>query len=485
MRIRRSWVLCVLTITAMLIAVHGARAQSYPSYPGEPVPGAYAGIPSSTPPMQPGYGQGAPQYAPQGSYAAPGYVGVASMPPGYAPAGYGPPPGVAYGPAVGPYGQPVGYYQAQGADPQMAPIPATSMGDPAMMNGYGAPEGEWCPSCQGQGCRMCRGAGDFDLNLLQYLLPYGAGGCGAQRWYDVNAEWICLKRDNIGNELVFTTDGLNGAPVLRMSDLDFGHVSGFRTSMAVQLSAGNNIEGGYMGTFNWASMAQAVSNIHNLFSVMSEYGTAPFNGFDETDRAGVHRIEYSSGFDAFELNYRRRWMAPNSRVQGSWMAGARYLYMAEDFKYVTQAPINNGAQMYYQCSTMNSMTGGQLGADLWLCVIPGINVGIDGKAGLFGNRTKQQTHIDATTFTTGPVVEEMSEGTPALLAESNVTFLWRINQNWTLRAGYMFMWMDGLALASDNFNAAPPFVAGQRVVNLHNNTHVFYHGGTAGLEWQW
>ncbi len=51
------------------------------------------------------------------------------------------------------------------------------------------------------------GNDDFDLKLLRWLLPYGAGGCGAQRWYDASAEWMSLKREDIGEPVVFATEG--------------------------------------------------------------------------------------------------------------------------------------------------------------------------------------------------------------------------------------------------------------------------------------
>ena len=69
-----------------------------------------------------------------------------------------------------------------------------------------------CNACGGYGCEQCMGAcDDFDLRLLRWLLPYGAGGCGAQRWYDVSAEWVSLRRDQIGDPTVFTTDGIDGS----------------------------------------------------------------------------------------------------------------------------------------------------------------------------------------------------------------------------------------------------------------------------------
>ena len=59
-----------------------------------------------------------------------------------------------------------------------------------------------------------------------------------------------------------------------------------------------------------------------------------------------------------------------------------------------------------------------------------------------------------------PVQERMIENAVAFLGDVNVTLLWRVSQNWTFKAGYMLLWADQVALASDNFNAGPPFVAG-------------------------
>ena len=77
-------------------------------------------------------------------------------------------------------------------------------------------------------------------------------------------------------------------------------------------------------------------------------------------------------------------------------------------------------------------------------------------------------------------MEREREDAVAFLGDFNVTLLWRISQNWTSKTGYMFLWADQVALASDNFNAGPPFVAGQRTTFIDNGSDVFYHGFTAG-----
>ncbi len=118
MRIQRSWVLCVLTIMALVIAVHRAHAQSYP-YPGaSPLVGGYPGMP-------------------------------AQVPYGYQPAAY--------------------YDPAQGAAPQQpGASPATPMDGPVMNGGeMGQP---LCGACGGYGCEQCMGGcDDFDLQTIEMV----------------------------------------------------------------------------------------------------------------------------------------------------------------------------------------------------------------------------------------------------------------------------------------------------------------------------
>ena len=71
----------------------------------------------------------------------------------------------------------------------------------------------------------------------------------------------------------------------------------------------------------------------NLYSVFSDFGTNPFNGFGETDEASEHGLTYSSSIDSVELHIRRRWQEPDCRWQGSVHAGVRFVYLLEDFQH--------------------------------------------------------------------------------------------------------------------------------------------------------
>ncbi|MCU0959247.1 MAG: BBP7 family outer membrane beta-barrel protein [Pirellulaceae bacterium] len=462
----------------MMIAAANAHAQSYP-YPSAP--------PQSPTDMAGGampYASPAPQYYPQfpPGYAPAGYMAPNSAPPGYAPV----PPVYGY--------QPAGYYDVpQGAAPMpLAPSPAAPMpngmeqGPVAMgeMPYEGSTGQTWCGNCGGYGCEHCLGGcDDFDLQLLRWLLPYGAGGCGAQRWYDASFEWVAMQRDDIGVPTVFSTLGVGGPAALGTDDLSFGDAPGLRASFALQLGAGNNIESTFIGLFNWSTQAEVQDNNNQLFSIISNYGQAPFLGFQDTDRAQVHRIEYSTELNSFDLNYRQRWVGPNVRVQGSWLAGVRYIDIREDFQYLTFAPANPGS-MNYLVGTSNALTGGQVGGDLWICITPGVHIGAEAKLGLFGNHAVQNTVINASSFLE-PLRERAVSNSTSFAGDFNVSLLWRMSQNWTLRTGYMFLWADSVAIATDNFNPEPPFVVGARTVSIDNDADVLYHGFTLGVEYLW
>ena len=75
----------------------------------------------------------------------------------------------------------------------------------------------------------------------------------------------------------------------------------------------------------------------------------------------------------------------------------------------------------------------------------------------------------------------------SFVGDANVQALYRLNYQWTLRAGYNFLFVDGVALAPENFNTIPPF--GPQFPNrqtfINDNGNVFYHGWNIGLEYMW
>jgi hypothetical protein len=133
------------------------------------------------------------------------------------------------------------------------------------------------------------------------------------------------------------------------------------------------------------------------------------------------------------------------------------------------------------------MVGAQFGGDMWVCVLPGLRLGGEAKAGVFGNRIAVENTIDVNTGAL-PNVEDLSHNDVSFVGQAEVMATYRLNYNWTLRGGYQFLYVDGVALASENFNAAAPSILdplSARVPDINDNGSVFYHGWSVGAEFVW
>ena len=400
------------------------------------------------------------------------------------------------------------------AGPPPGPGPGMAMPAGGAIGGP-MPTGGFCPNCGGAGCAYCQGAerlnGDLNVQrLLGLLLPYAEGGICSPRWFDVHIEQTYLTREDVSRTVNFSSDGPAGVlppvVILDSDDLSFGDEWGFRIMTAIQLAPGLSLDGGYMGANNWSTQASVTDPNSLIYSAFSQFGTNPppssgppatLGGFQETDGAFFHQILYSSTFDSAELNLRRRWIAPNCRIQGSTIHGVRYFQLEEDFRHRTfvdntipanQPPLDIWrGNLDYNVGTMNSMVGYQLGGDLWMSIIPGLRVGGEFKAGVFYNRVNQQTRITGNDVN-GPsvfVFESFYDDAVALVSQADMAITWRLNPNFTIRGGYQLIYADGVALAIENFNPQPPSIAGVRTPFLNHNGDLFLHGFTLGMEWMW
>jgi hypothetical protein len=321
--------------------------------------------------------------------------------------------------------------------------------------------------------------------------PYGDGTC-AVHWFDVHAEFLYLTRDRVSRQVDFASDGIAGPIVLSTDNLSFDEEPGFRLTGTYQVGASSHLEATYFGTLFWRTSAEATSDSDNLYSALSDFGTLPAGGFLQSDQAALQRIEYDSSLDNVELNWRSHWMGKHYFLQGSFLMGARYVRLEEELRYRTRVnahidPITTlprgPASMDYLVAVDNDLIGFQLGSDLHACLLPGLLAGAELKAGVYANVADQATVVAATNL--DPAVREaVADEDVALVAEANLTVVYQIKPWLALRGGYQILYLDGVALATENFNSAAPF-AEPRPVFLNDNGNALYHGLTAGVEWTW
>lgn len=392
--------------------------------------------------------------------------------------------------------------------PSPPPAAGATNGAPGLMDGGlmgdpGTAGGVWHGHSQPHGCTPLRSAWGL-------LAPYSEGGCCTPHWFDVHMEAVFLQRNRVSDRVDFTSLGVTvpGADpviVLTSDSLDLGTAPGLRVTGVLQTGAASNLEITYLGLTHWSDAASVSDANHLLFSPFSDFGrrppSVPFFGYVDVDAADFHSIALKSAVDSLELNYRRRWVGPSCMLQGSWLAGFRYFQLRESLEYITDAPNNfhpDGSTGWadYTVSTANHLYGFQAGGDSWLCIVPGLEVGVEAKAGIYGNDARQRTSILANSIDP-PLLEAENNTRASFVGELDFMVTYRLNPKFTVRGGYMLMWADGLALAVENFNSAPPNafdpiggggIPGPvpvREVSLNDKGHVFWHGWSIGAEYMW
>ncbi len=416
----------------------------------------------------------------------------------YSPSGAG----FVYGPGMaapaGPYAVPATYYNG---DPQ-AMLPVSDQ------PGYGTSvDGECAGECDdgsgeymlGDGHRITP-LGRHLAGVLGLLAPYSETGCCAPHWFDVHAEAVFLRRDEDATYQEFTRLGPLGEAVITSNDLALDSLDpSLRITGTWQTGPGSNLEFTYFGLNESSAQAEAFSAIDQLYAAFDNFSLDD-NGFpdpqaeiEQVHQAQYQRVNLDSDFDSLELNYRRRWMGPTCLVQGSWLVGVRYFTLEDKLQFYSFADRDlidppgeeSGGEAWYDLKTRNYMTGAQFGGDVWMCLVPGLRLGLDGKAGIYGNNVK----VDTTMYGYDIYDNYLGFISPEALGNDKVSFIgelqflmtYQISHNFTVRGGYQMLFVEGVATALDNFNPA----INERVPFVADGGSLFYDGFTIGAEWMW
>ena len=352
-----------------------------------------------------------------------------------------------------------------------------------------------CLFCASSGCGVCNGIGQFSpLAALRYLMPYGDAGLSVQRWYDFSADVMFLETSGAGGGQVLTSRGTPGVPVLRAGDADdSGLAVGGRLSVAFIVGPGGNIEVTYLGGNRWKDEASVNGNL-DLYSFLSEFGTAPPGGFQDTDESLVQSAATLATFHSGEVNYRRRTVGPYGRFQWSGLGGIRYLRYDSDFDYMTMGDDNNAVvprPRFFEMlnSVDNEMIGAQVGGDLWWNVIPGVNVGLGLKGGPMGNHITRKSYISANSI--GPAA---TPGSAALsdrstetvwMGEIEATLLYRISHSWTIKSQYYLLSVDNIGYGFDTNLAENVISGGVTPIDPVRTRSLTISGFSIGAEYMW
>jgi len=389
-----------------------------------------------------------------------------------------------------------------------------------------APAGGGCGSCLGGcgngclgncgsnclggclgGCLGKLGIGQGGIaNCLYRMLPYSEGGQCAQRWFDLSSETIFLGRNgNGGSGGTISTFGIAGPEALSVSDADLDELeAGIRLTGSILLGVGGNIEVTYMGSNRWEGAAAVNSPVDpitgvptaNLYSFISEFGTSPLGGFDDSDRSTRHAVTGEANFHSGEVNYRRRTVLPSCQFQGSWLFGLRYLRLDDSLTFSANGLVNNGGAIStprfldLTTETKNDLFGVQVGGDFWWNVMAGVNLGCELKLGLLDNE------VDRAVFATGnslgpgatPGTRSASLGASETtgMLEFNTALVYRLSHSWAFRTSYYLLAIDEVAGGFDSSVSNALLQTPQQTSNQHiTYGSMVLTGFTFGTEYTW
>lgn len=318
------------------------------------------------------------------------------------------------------------------------------------------------------------------------------GRCGAccPQWPEYLVfDALFLQRDNAATNRPLaegsSVSPTPGAPLLDTADLQAPVAPGVRVLYGRRVDDQYGWEVGYLGV--WSMWADAGVQGVNQIAVPGAIADA-VPGWLTADSV---QATYASSLNIVEANVFHSWCCQDFGQNGcgpscrctDLLVGAFWAGLQEAASLnVTCCPGDPASP--YRVQSSSNLIGAQLGIrhrrdwDRWA---------LEGtaKAGLAGGILAQSSGPITATLAPGQVFRDpttASAGTVGLLSMINVSAIYRITDHWGLRAGYNLIWLDGLALAPDQWDFTDTAASGK---SLAGGGSLFLHGANLGVERRW
>lgn len=282
----------------------------------------------------------------------------------------------------------------------------------------------------------------------------------------------------------------------------FGYEPGLRVTVGKYLGRddGNRdrtLEFTFLGLNDWTAQ-HAITNSTGDIRTPLDRGVGGFNF------ATQHEYSYDSSFNSFEMNAKiskrlgrdRMVLKPDGHWQRqcdpgrtpTFLAGFRAITIDEHFVFSSVgAPFVDNNMMtierngHYAIDAQNRLFGVQIGGEMiqqhcnW-------SFGVRGKIGGYANFVDQHSVVTIDDQFLGSDFrdERASDVQMTFGAELGLVGTYQIRPNIALRCAYDFMYLQGIALGPQqlDFNGEP-------VPNVRSGSHIFFDGGSIGLEVVW
>jgi hypothetical protein len=335
--------------------------------------------------------------------------------------------------------------------------------------------------CYGEGMPCDPNAGYVDFG------GYGPDQCGPY-YFDLAVQGVYLTSEDAFEDVpAFASIGPVGPPILDPQALFDDYEAGWQIAARLDLGALSVLEGTYMGVYDFGFSEQvrsvdvAPGGLDDfLFSVFSNYGDPV--AVLGLDNGSVYTLEYESDLQSTELSYRRYWLGHSSRISGTYLLGFRYLRMTEELNFlaVTDAQTLNPLTGFLNWDAENDLVGFQAGGDAWVCLLQGLRLGAEGKAGIYNNRYEFKHVVDIVDAGVDDLNFATKDDQVAFAGEASVDLVADILPSFSIRGGYRIMYLNSLVTVGNNIN--PADISSTDVLT---QADALYHGFHGGIEYIW
>ena len=253
-------------------------------------------------------------------------------------------------------------------------------------------------------------------------------------------------------------------------------------------------EVGYLGVYGMSAARAATSAGGSLEApnqvFATQTGLTDGYGARVTDNASINSIELNMVFHEYDGGYNRRSGRPAQRCDGydgghiDWIGGFRWANLQDDAVLAIPPKASPQPSTYSVNATSNLFaaqvgTRGRMAFEQWA---------LEGwmKIGVAGTAISQSQTISDANKPLHPYrqPQPMSSDTAGMgmIADMNLSAIYRFNDVWGLRVGYNLMWLTGVALAPDQWDFAASRTAGTAI---NGTGSVFLSGANLGLEARW
>ena len=243
---------------------------------------------------------------------------------------------------------------------------------------------------------------------------------------------------------------------MNASGFSFNWNGGVDASLIRRIGDDNLLEVRYFGINNWTAFQRFVTTTPAEIPINPPVPIVPIVLPPQPQQAPPN---VTSRFDTNLYNAEVNWHHESNDTIG-WLAGFRWMQVHDALGITTP-------NATVRSVTDNQLCGGQIGADLKMWEEGGpLRIDSVIKAGLYNNNASD-------------LLESRSQ--LAFVGEIGVNIIYQCCDHVALSAGYELLWLDGLAVASDQI----PHIDLTTLSGLTTSGNAFYHGAMFSVNCSW